>query len=284
MTDSIQDSGPATYGLGGVGSHDGPRAVHAWRLLRWPLCALSFCAIPAFYVELTLPTALALTLARALYLGMFAGFAASLGWLAHLSRHPRAFLANNWMDVAIALGAALGAGFGIQPWGPVEWALRLSFVGLVALRIVLSLRGLFAPNRLMWLLFAGALVLAMAGAGFYLLEPRVHSYAEGLWLAFESSATVGYGDFAPTTPASRVFAAFVVLLGYGMLSLVFASIAAAFIGQDERALRREMHRDIKHLNDRIARMHEELEALRRSIESGAKRDDARADPLTRTDP
>jgi voltage-gated potassium channel len=283
MTDHFFDHGLAGYGLAGVSAHDSPRAVRAWRHLRWGLCALSFCAIPAFYVELTVPAPFALTLSRALYLGMFAGFALSLTWLAHLSRHPKTLLANNWLDLLVAVGAAFSTGFGAPPWQPVEWLLRLSFMGVVALRIVLSLRSLVTPNRVVWLLLAGALVLAMAGAGFYWLEPHVHSYAEGLWLAFESSATVGYGDIAPTTPASRVFAAFVVLLGYGMLSLVFASIAAAFIGKEERALRREMHRDIKHLNDEIVRLHTELKALRQSLDGAARQRDADASSVTRAD-
>ncbi|ADG15643.1 potassium channel family protein [Paraburkholderia atlantica] len=282
MTDHMINHGLGGYGLGGASAHDGPRAVRAWRHLRWGLCALSFCAIPAFYVELTVPTPFALTVSRTLYLAMFAGFALSFTWLAHLSRRPKTLLANNWLDLLIALGAALSTGFGTPPWQPVEWLLRLSFMGIVALRIVLSLREFVTPNRLMWLLLAGALVLAMAGAGFYWLEPHVHSYSEGLWLAFESSATVGYGDIAPTTPAARVFAVFVVLLGYGMLSLVFASIAAAFIGKEERALRREMHRDIKHLNDEIARLHAELKALRQTLDAAARRSDADAGSVTRT--
>ncbi|KXU87478.1 potassium transporter [Paraburkholderia monticola] len=281
MTDKLIDHGLSGYGLGGIGTNDNPRAVRAWRHLRWALCALSFLAIPAFYIELAVPTPTALTVSRTLYLCMFAGFGLSLTWLAHLSSQPKTLLANNWLDLIVAFGAAFSIGFGTPPWPPVEWLLRLSFMGVVALRIVLSLRGFVAPNRLMWLLLAGALVLAMAGGGFYWLEPRVHSYAEGLWLAFESSATVGYGDIAPTTPASRVFAAFVVLLGYGMLSLVFASIAAAFIGKEERALRREMHRDIKHLNDEIVRMHAELKALRQSIDGTSHRRDANSGSATR---
>lgn len=276
MTDHLFDHGLAGYGMAGVSAHDGPRAVRAWRHLRWGLGALSFCAIPAFYIELTVPAPVALPLSRALYLCLFAGFTLSLTWLAHLSRQPRTLLANNWLDLIIAAGAALSTGFGAPPWQPLEWLLRLSFMAVVALRIVLSLREFVTPHRLWWLLLAGALVLAMAGAGFYWLEPHVHSYSEGLWLAFESSATVGYGDIAPTTPASRVFAAFVVLLGYGMLSLVFASIAAAFIGKEERALRREMHRDIKHLNDEIVRMHAELKAFRQTLEAAARRRDADA--------
>ncbi|EIM97609.1 potassium channel family protein [Paraburkholderia hospita] len=253
------------FTIGGTDSHDGMRAVRAWRVIRWFLCGWSLLAIPTFYGELTATSQGTLTIARSVYLSMFVVFALCLLWMLHASKKPKTWLAHNRLDVTIMIGAAFSAGWGAPPWQTVEWVLRLLFVSLVAIRIVLSLKGFFAPNRLIGLLIAGAGVLAMAGAGFLWLEPRVHSYADGLWLAFESSATVGYGDIAPTTPASRVFAVFVVLLGYGMLSLVFASIAAAFIGKEEKALRHEMHRDIKHLNDEIGQLRAELRALGESM-------------------
>jgi voltage-gated potassium channel len=263
MNDSLRH-----LGLSGVDSHDDPRAVRVWRWLHWILFAFSLLAIPAFYVELTADSPAVLEMGRALYLCVFAGFAASLAWMLHLSRKPKQFLLRNRFDVLILLGAAASVAWGTNPWSSIEWALRMAFMCIVAMRILLSLRGFFAPNRLFLLFITGAAVLALAGAGFYWLEPRVHTYAEGVWLAFESSATVGYGDIAPTTPASRVFAAFVVLLGYGMLSLVFASIAAIFVGQEEKLLRREMHHDIKRLHEEIAMLHKELQELREAVDRG----------------
>jgi voltage-gated potassium channel len=192
---------------------------------------------------------------------MAAGFAVSLAWIARLCHEPGQFLMRNRYDVVVAVGAAMSVMSGLSAWSPLEWALRMIFVGLVAARIVVSLRGFFSPNRLLLLLATSAVLLASAGAGFYWLEPGVHTYAEGVWLAFESSATVGYGDMAPTTPASRVFAAFVVLLGYGLLSLLFASIAAIFVEQEERVLRREMHRDIKTLQAEIAALRIEVHRM-----------------------
>ena len=245
-------------GMGGIDPHDGPRAVRAWRWLQWVLLGFSLLAIPAFYFELAAHSLALHEAGRALYACMAAGFAASLAWLARLSHKPRRFLARNRYDVLIAVGAAASVISGISPWSSFEWLMRILFVGLVAARIAMSLRGFFSPNRLLLLLATAAVLVASAGAGFYWLEPGVHTYAEGVWLAFESSATVGYGDMAPTTPASRVFAAFVVLLGYGLLSLLFASIAAIFVEQEERLLRREMHRDIKTLQAEIAALRTEV--------------------------
>ncbi|ABE31099.1 ion channel family protein [Paraburkholderia xenovorans LB400] len=246
-------------GLAGVDVHDDARAMRAWRWMQWVLFALSLLAIPAFYFELAAASRFHLA-GRALYASMSAGFTMVLGRIAFLSRKPERFITRNAYDVLIAAGSAISVAWGALPWSPLEWLLRVVFVGLVAARIVVSLRSFFSPGRLGLLLVIAVLLLASAGAGFYWLEPGVHTYAEGVWLAFESSATVGYGDMAPTTPASRVFAAFVVLLGYGLLSLVFASIAATFVEQEERILRREMHRDIKALRDEIAALRQDVQA------------------------
>jgi voltage-gated potassium channel len=244
-------------GLQGVDPRDNPRAVRAWRWLDWLLFALTLLAIPAFYIELVTGSPRGLAVGRALYLCLFVGFVVSLGGIVRLSRRPNQFLVRNRFDLFIPLGAAASVAWGATPWSSLEWVLRMAFMCIVAIRILLSLRSILTSNRLLVLFITGVAVLALGGAGFY-------------WLAFESSATVGYGDIAPTTPASRVFAAFVVLLGYGMFSLVFASIAAMFIGQEEKLLRREMHRDIKRLHEHIAGLHQELQGLRDSVERASR--------------
>lgn len=250
-----------TLGSHGVEPHDHPAAVRAWQRMRWPLFATMLLLVPAFYLGL-IGSSAGLFAARCLYLLVGAICAAVLGRMVALSRHPWRFVRRNALDVAIALAAFLSVFEGTVPWSAPEWVLRLAFMGALALRIAIVLRVLLVPNRLLLLLGLGAGLLALSGAGFYFLEPRVHSYADGLWLAFESSATVGYGDIAPTTPASRVFAVFVVLLGYGMLSLTFASIAALFIGEEEKQLRRDMHRDIRRLEGEMAAMREDVRIMR----------------------
>jgi voltage-gated potassium channel len=256
------------FGFCGVDAHDDQGAAKAWVWMHWLLFAISLLTIPAFYLELVGgPTAFHRA-GQLLYLVVAVGFAILYAWIVRLSRHPRKLLGRNWLDMLILLGATASIAGGATPWSAWEWPLRMGFMCVVAVRIVLALRMLFVPNRLLVLLLIGAAVLGVAGAGFYWLEPRVQSYADGLWLAFESSATVGYGDVAPTTPASRVFAVFVVLLGYGMLSLVFANIAAMFVGEEEKLLRREMHRDIKRLEGEICSMHDDLRALREELTRG----------------
>ena len=88
------------------------------------------------------------------------------------------------------------------------------------------------------------LLISGGGLGFWLLEPRARTFTDGMWLAFTTAATVGYGDIVPSNHASRMFAALVVLVGLAVLSLVTASVAAIFVGTEERQIERDLLREI----------------------------------------
>ena len=120
---------------------------------------------------------------------------------------------------------------------------------------------MLSPTSLPYFLGWGAVTLALAGAGFYWLEPTIHSYGDGLWLAFVTGATVGYGDFCADHRRFAFFAVIMVIAGFAMLSLVTASIAAYFIGEDEKILRREMHQDIKVLREEVAKLRSDIAEL-----------------------
>ncbi|MFM2400035.1 MAG: hypothetical protein RL341_2192 [Pseudomonadota bacterium] len=102
------------------------------------------------------------------------------------------------------------------------------------------------------------LILGAGGVGFWMLEPRVTSLADGLWLAFTTAATVGYGDIVPSTPLSRVFSVVVVLVGLAVLSLVTASVAAMFVEVEERQIERDLMREIGALREEVHRLRQEV--------------------------
>lgn len=94
--------------------------------------------------------------------------------------------------------------------------------------------------------------------GFYYLEPTAASYGDAVWLAFTTLATVGYGDIVPSTPASKIFAVFIVILGYAIFSIVTANIAALFVGEEEQKMERELHQDMRALHQEVVALREEL--------------------------
>ena len=123
-----------------------------------------------------------------------------------------------------------------------------------------------ARRGVLYSLVLCGLILLIGGVGFWMLDPNVHTLSEGLWLAFTTAATVGYGDVVPSTPASRGFAVVVVLLGLAVLSLATASLAAIFVEKDvaeeEDLLAQDLLREINLLRDDIRVLRSEVEQLR----------------------
>jgi voltage-gated potassium channel len=224
--------------------------------------ALLALTIPAFYLLAAGTQPWHWRLGEGLYLLAGAGVAASV-WLARRSSPSlRVLLARRWVDLLIAGGCIASLAGRQGRWSSVEWTLHLSLAAAIASRLGFSMFARLAPARVMVIVLIGGATMALAGVGFYALEPSVSSYADGLWLAFTSGATVGYGDLVPTAPAARVFAVFTVLLGYGLLSIVTGAIAATLIGEEERGFQRELHQDIRALRREVSSLRREIHALR----------------------
>jgi voltage-gated potassium channel len=166
------------------------------------------------------------------------------------------------LDWFLGFGLLLSAVLPQSNVSHVGLAWRLVIALLLLYRLVIISLPLFTQTGLARLLAMGGTVLGLCGIGFYWLDPEVDSLNEGLWLAFSTAATVGYGDVVPSTTASRIFSVFVVLLGYGLLSLVTASIAAMFVGTQERRVEREILRD---MHKEITSLRAEIEVLRQTV-------------------
>lgn len=105
-------------------------------------------------------------------------------------------------------------------------------------------------------------IICLGGFGFTLLEPKVLTLSDGLWLAFTTAATVGYGDIVPSTTASRAFAILVVLLGLAVLSLVTASVSAIFVEAEERDFESAFIQQLDSLQHQMKLLENEIKALR----------------------
>lgn len=118
-------------------------------------------------------------------------------------------------------------------------------------------RKIIGRRGLLYSLALCVLILGLGGVGFWLLEPTAQTFHEGLWLAFTTAATVGYGDIVPSTTVSRMFAV-VVLLGLAVLSLVTASVSAMLVEVEERAIERDLLHEIGALRNEVRLLREEV--------------------------
>ena len=58
---------------------------------------------------------------------------------------------------------------------------------------------------------------------------NIKNFSDGLWWAFTTITTVGYGDRYPTTTEGRILAVCLMILGISLLGVVSATIAAWFV-------------------------------------------------------
>ena len=250
---------------------DASRAQVIEQRWRWPLLLALAGTVPAFYVELLL--AAPSWLAPAAYL--LAALTVSAAWL-HTGRYahrPAPLLAAGRLDLVLSAGLLLAAAVPPSSGSDAALVLRLAVALLTLVRMVWALRHLLTRGGLGYLLTSAAGLLALCGLGFWWLEPKAPTLGDGLWLAFTTAATVGYGDIVPSTPASKIFSVFVVMLGFGVLSLVTAAIATRWIETEERIIEREILRDMHH---QMAALSQEVAALRQHLL--VRREDAAAGP------
>jgi voltage-gated potassium channel len=239
---------------------DNVRATRVERRWRWPMLLALVATIPAFYVDLLpqMPSSVAI----ALYLVAAAVLSVSLGHVASHTPAPLGHVRANTTDLLLIAGLLMAAVLPTSEHSATALALRLGVAFLTLVRMVWTVQHLITRGGLSYLLLISVLVLGACGMGFWFLEPSTPDLPSGLWLAFTTAATVGYGDVVPTTAASKIFAVFVVLLGYGVLTLVTAAIAARWVETEERRLEHEILRDMRR---EMAILRQELASLREAL-------------------
>ena len=91
-------------------------------------------------------------------------------------------------------------------------------------------------------------ITVAGGVGIWALDHKEFpTIGAGLWWSVQTITTVGYGDNVPTRTEGRIVAAIIMIAGIGLLSVVTATITAAFVegarsrlgrGRDEEIIKR----------------------------------------------
>ena len=251
---------------------DNPAATRAERRWRWPTLVALLLTIPAFYAELLHHEAGGLAAGAYALAAVVLG--AGLAQVARRSQHAASHLRDNPTELLLIAGLLASA---VAPSSlDAPWVLTLRMVVALGtlLRMVWTIQHLITRGGLAYMVFSAFLLLLACGVGYWWLEPSTPTLADGLWLAFTTAATVGYGDLVPTTTASRIFSVFVVMLGFGVLSLITAAIAAAWVETEERRIEREILHDMRR---EMSGLRQELVALREALAAASEGQAVRLD-------
>lgn len=192
--------------------------------------------------------------------------------LSYLVTNTKRYLLGNWLNLVIIL-LGLPMLIGWQTHMGILRLLRLMIVFSLLLHVGAGVKKMLSRNELGATLIASLIVIVMAGIMIAGLDPAIESPADGIWWAWVTVTTVGYGDVVPTSTAGRIFASLIILLGIGLFSMITATFAAYFISQKENELideERENHRRMCDMDDRLYRVEEKLETLLNEIRENRK--------------
>ena len=250
-------------GIAGVEPHERPAARLWAKRLEWPMVLVVLWIPFQWYLEET--QAISHQSARIADWLVWLAFLLETVILTAQVKNKRSYLFGNWLNLLI-----ITAGF---PWfwqyAPLIGMLRsvrLVLVLALLLRMSKSARKLLAQHRLGTTLIVAFFTMLLSGIIMSRIDPSVGDVWDGMWWAWVTMATVGYGDVVPHTGAGRLFASLVVLFGVVLISLLTANLAAFFIGSDVEKIEHEERESDRLLQDiaaRLERVERMLEAQRR---------------------
>lgn len=247
-------------GIAGVAEHESHEARKWARRLEWPMVGVALWIVLQWYLEETL--AISHEVARIADWLVWLAFLLETTLLSSKVENKRAYLLGNWLNLIIIIG-----GF---PWfwefAPLLGLLRsfrLMLVIALLVRMSKSARKLLAQHKLGTTLIVALVTMVLSGIIMSRIDHSIGSAWDGMWWAWVTMATVGYGDVVPHTGAGRLFAALVILFGVVLLSLLTANLSAFFIGGDVEKIENEeretdrLLQDVSARLDRIERLLEE---------------------------
>jgi voltage-gated potassium channel len=163
---------------------------------------------------------------------VWALFALELSAKTYLSPHRAGYLREHWFDLLIVLLPMLRP-LRIARSARAVRLLRLARVLAFSARYVHTARTLADSHGLKYVILLAALLTAGSAGLVTVFEMDrggpIANYEEGLWWAFTTVTTVGYGDRYPITPEGRAVAIFLMVIGITLFSVLTANIAAFLV-------------------------------------------------------
>ena len=185
--------------------------------------------------------------------------------LTSLVDNKRFYLRSNWMNLVIIF-AGVPLLWGGGGYAAALRTLRLLLIFPLLLSTSVTVRKVLSRNHLGTTLLVALAFTLMSGLLIAGIDPSIEDVWEGIWWAWVTVATVGYGDVVPESTAGKVFGAVVILFGVGFFSLLTASFSAYFISRGEVEIEEEEIEEIYRLKD-IERRLENMEKTLQRIEA-----------------
>ncbi len=198
-------------------------------------------------------------------------FVGETSLLTFLVRDRQGYLRQNWLNLAIII-AGVPMLWNYTPLAGILRNLRLLLLLALMLRFFPSVRKVLRRNQLGLTLLVAGIIALVAGILLSAIDPGIPTIEDGIWYAWVTLATVGYGDIVPVSGTGRVIGAILILMGLGLFSLITANVAAFLLSGDVEKVEREetlLVKRLEALEEQLTRIEQSLGTLQKE-ESAAE--------------
>lgn len=250
-------------GLAGVDDSENDRALRWGKRLEWPMLALAIWIILDWYLKAKGIAAPWFTIATDWFIWL--SFLAELLIMVTMVDDRKRYLRQNWMNVVIIL-AGLPILWGVQLYyAGILRSLRLLIMVGILLKISQDLRMILSRHHLGTTLLVALLLLVISGFLISGLDPAFKGPMDGIWWAWVTMTTVGYGDLVPSTTEGRLFGMVLILAGIGLFSMLTASFSVFFIEREEKDMVDKADRNLERITQLEARLDRIEHHLQRAV-------------------
>lgn len=261
MTQKPKPELDSLFGFGGMHPDENPRAIRWANHFETPMMLVAIWIFVEWHMisrgEISAQTITIMDWA------FWAFFLLETSILGYLADDTLRYLRRNWANVFITL-AAFPVWFEILNQVGALRALRLILLLGYLVHNVNIVRQILHQHHLGYTLGVAAFVITMGGLFIAAIDPAFKSPADGIWWAWVSVTTVGYGDLVPVSNEGRIFGVLLILVGIVMISLITANISAYYFSKEtekETRLEQESIRRIKKLEEHLTRLEEKIDKL-----------------------
>ncbi|MCW2920809.1 MAG: ion transporter [Thermoleophilia bacterium] len=251
--------------------------VELW--FHFPIVVAALLAIPAIAVQLSVEGGWKLATANFVGWVVWSVFVLELVFGLRTAERPARWLAKHPIEVLVVVLTPPFLGEMLLSMPYLGALLRLVLLARVVLPI-LRLRKLITLSGVVYGCIFCLLLIVACGLAYPIVEPAAkHSGADdGLWWAWISATTVGYGDVYPVTSAGRLLAAGTILVGIVFVSLFTALIVEALVASRVGAA---LERDVEQVGREVEQVERDVEGIDAGVGSSTSRVLAALDRIER---
>lgn len=186
---------------------------------------------------------------RLIFLILYLIFFADLVIRLTKAEDKKKFLRRNYMDIIALLPI-----HGLIAFGGGTLDNVLSVLGLLRIIAFLSrplrkLKRFYNTNGFKYVVFATVMTIITGGVLIHYAEGM--AYGDGIWWAFVTATTVGYGDISPDTTYGRLIAMALMLVGIGLIGSLTSTLTSFFLSRHRHKVSDPLLNTVKEELDRF---------------------------------